>query len=84
MPLLVKDYSLGTRIFKHAELRDKTQEALCGCLRVKVSEDALYSATRFSDYVVFLLGTQHRYRALIVNVNCILGDGFLFLAQYCF
>ena len=34
--------------------------------------------------VVFLLGTQHRYRALIVNVNCILGDGFLFLAQYCF
>lgn len=79
----MEDYSFGTRIFKHAELRDKAQEALCGCLRVKVSKDALYSATRFSDYGVFLLGTQHRQRALIVNVNCILGDGFLFLAQYC-
>lgn len=78
------DYSLGTRIFKHPELRDKAQEALCGCLRVKVSKDALYSAARFSDYGVFLPGTQHRCRALIVNVNCILGDGFLFLAQHCF
>lgn len=52
----MEDYSLGTRIFKHSEMRDKAQEALCRCLRVKVSKDALYSATRFSNYGGLLTG----------------------------